>query len=290
MHKIAWTDCTWNPYWGCHNDCSFCYAEKIAKRFAKQTAAIELKYRNENNIIIEDQNDLLRWRLDNFLPTPLFHRFNKIPKNPCKVFVDSMSDIAFWENDDLRNIIKIIEKYPKHIFQILTKSPDLLKEKINFIKLTLPDNVWLGYSIATNNDLIDAIYLGIIDKFAKIPASIHFLSLEPLIINKKNNSFNFLGIDWVIIGGCTGVKDKAINYKLANEIITYCTEKDIPIYFKSWGDYIPADQLLHYDTITRSKIVRKKRVEIDGQLFYKAGAKLSGNIFNGIIYQQFPNV
>jgi protein gp37 len=32
--KIEWCDYTWNPVTGCVNDCPYCYARKIAERFA----------------------------------------------------------------------------------------------------------------------------------------------------------------------------------------------------------------------------------------------------------------
>jgi len=34
MNKIGWCDLTFNPVWGCLNHCEYCYARKIAKRFA----------------------------------------------------------------------------------------------------------------------------------------------------------------------------------------------------------------------------------------------------------------
>lgn len=34
--KIEWCDRTWNPVTGCLHNCPYCYAKKIAERFAKQ--------------------------------------------------------------------------------------------------------------------------------------------------------------------------------------------------------------------------------------------------------------
>jgi len=38
MNKIGWCDMTWNPVWGCRNNCEYCYARKIAGFRYKQIA------------------------------------------------------------------------------------------------------------------------------------------------------------------------------------------------------------------------------------------------------------
>ena len=32
--KIEWCDHTWNPITGCRHDCQYCYARRMASRFA----------------------------------------------------------------------------------------------------------------------------------------------------------------------------------------------------------------------------------------------------------------
>lgn len=34
--KIEWCDSTWNPVTGCLHNCEYCYARKIAERFAER--------------------------------------------------------------------------------------------------------------------------------------------------------------------------------------------------------------------------------------------------------------
>ena len=34
--KIDWADMTWNPLTGCYHGCTYCYARKIAERFASK--------------------------------------------------------------------------------------------------------------------------------------------------------------------------------------------------------------------------------------------------------------
>ena len=77
MSSIEWTEKTWNPATGCTKvspGCKNCYAETMAKRLKSMG---QKKYRNEfeytehHEYIMEP----IRW------------------KKPCKVFVNSMSDL-----------------------------------------------------------------------------------------------------------------------------------------------------------------------------------------------------
>lgn len=36
--KIEWADATWNPVTGCFHSCEYCYARRIAERFAPPSA------------------------------------------------------------------------------------------------------------------------------------------------------------------------------------------------------------------------------------------------------------
>ena len=83
--KIDWCDCTINPVVGCKNGCKYCYAEKINDRF---------KF-------------IPCWRKPQFFEDRLKQLKSKKSKS---VFIDSMSDIGWWENEWLE---KTFEAYPK---------------------------------------------------------------------------------------------------------------------------------------------------------------------------------
>jgi DNA repair photolyase len=51
--KIDWCTHVWNPVWGCENNCPYCYARKISKRFAYKMGNREVKY------LAEDIDDTL---------------------------------------------------------------------------------------------------------------------------------------------------------------------------------------------------------------------------------------
>ena len=292
-HKIAWTDFTWNPYWGCEYNCSFCYAKKFAKRFWATVYIREKTFCSTNQI---PQSTKLMHNLSNFYPTMLWHRMDSIPKKPCKVFVNSMSDISCWKISDFKIIIEKMKLYPNHIFQILTKNPIKLKLLMDTMRIKFSDNIWLGLSLGSieNNTEKDIL------TFRMINAGKHFISLEPYILDitekemqciQPNTYVNYkkvADVSWIIIGGCTGVKNQILQQQKVLEIISFSKHTKIPLFFKSWGDYIPAPQLKYLDSTIQNKILQKKKISIDNIDYYKAGAKLSGNIINNKRHQQFP--
>ena len=193
----------WNPVWGCRNGCPYCYARQLAQRFGKT----------------EDQKA--------FEPTWLQSSFDKsFPKKPSRIFVNSMSDICWWEREWMERVIERIKEYPEHIFQFLTK-----KQSIYF-DYVFPSNCWLGFTVTRNEDIE---YLLILEE------NINFISLEPL--HFKIHLSYLGGYQWVIIGAETGNrKGKVIpQRKWIAEIVDYCKANQIPVFLKDslreiWGD------------------------------------------------------
>ena len=95
MSKIEWCDITWNPAWGCGYGCGFCYARKIAYRFAPVIARREAKFH------MYDEDSYTRFynqfedELANFEFTVLKSQFKtKFRKKPAIIFANSMFDVA----------------------------------------------------------------------------------------------------------------------------------------------------------------------------------------------------
>jgi len=85
---------------------------------------------------------------------------------------------------------------PKHTFQILTKRAGILAEYSKYLIWT--DNTWMGVSVERVS------FTKRIDLLRTTGARTKFLSLEPLLGPLPN--LNLQGIDWVIVGGESGVK------------------------------------------------------------------------------------
>ena len=94
--KIDWCDCTANPVVGCLNGCAYCYARKINDRFH----------------FIDD------WTKPQFFPERLKEFESKKPKS---IFVNSMSDIAKWNDEWLLALYNAMLDNPQHRYIALTK-------------------------------------------------------------------------------------------------------------------------------------------------------------------------
>ena len=209
--SIEWTDATWNPVTGCSKisaGCKFCYAERLALRLK---AMGQPRYADGFSVTLH--HDLLdaprRWR------------------SPRLVFVNSMSDL-FHEKVPLpfiRQVFQTMSECPQHVFQILTKRSERLKEST--AALPWPDNVWMGVSVE------DSRVLSRIDDLLAVPAAIRFLSCEPLI--GPLDALPLHGIDWVIVGGESGPGARPMRPGWALSVLRQCRGRGVPFFFKQWG-------------------------------------------------------
>jgi len=108
--KIDWCDAVWNPVWGCNHSCSFCYARKFAGRFYRTVA-------KANGLSPEEAE-----RLKNFAPIFLPKNFErKFSRRERIIFVNSMSDVNFWEQSWIEKTLKRIERETERVFLFLKK-------------------------------------------------------------------------------------------------------------------------------------------------------------------------
>ena len=195
-NSIGWCDYTWNPLTGCLNNCSYCYARKIFRRF-KKSFIPQIHY--------------------NRLSEPLFAK-------PSRIFVCSVSD--FWGKgipqiwrEEIYNVIKAC---PQHTFQILTKQPqNITDDDINHCP---EENVWIG--VTNTGGEYESIY-----DLQGIPMeNKKFISFEPLLKKPLFNSLEEIG--WIILGAQTNPY-LAPKIEWLNEIIEYAEDVFIPIFMKS---------------------------------------------------------
>ncbi len=225
MSKIEWCDLVWNPVWGCENNCEYCYARKMAKRFGEKMTIKELKiYGNSSNWPIPFYQ--LKSDLKNFKPTWLQSNFDKpLPKKPKRIFVNSMSDIYFWETEWMKKVIDKIKGYPQHTFLFLTKIPYVYEQ------YAFSDNCYLGVTITNQQDMnafAELIWETKFDDKHKL-----FLSIEPIQEKIKL----YVKPDWIIIGAETGNRKNKIIPE--PEWIEPFTNLDIPVFIKNnvWPYY-----------------------------------------------------
>ena len=79
-------------------------------------------------------------------------------------------------------------------------------------------------------------YVSRIDYLRQVPASVRFLSCEPLLGNLE---LNLKGIDWVIVGGESGQKHRELKPDWVKNIRQQCQEANVAFFFKQWGGRTP---------------------------------------------------
>jgi protein gp37 len=224
--KIEWCDTVWNPAWGCLNTCEYCYARKMAWRFGPRVVENDWSQNGNGN---HNDFDKFHDKVVNFKPTWLESNFNKkFPKKPSRIFVNSMSDIAYWEPEWMEKVIYTAVLNPQHMFIFLTKNPNVYYHN-NF-----PSNCLLGITITNQT------YVTIHNKFIYDYQGSNnktFISLEP--IQEKIELFSVP--NWLIIGAETGNRKNKIIPK--KEWIEEFRNIDIPVFMKNNLKDIVGDNL-----------------------------------------------
>lgn len=184
--RIEWCDVTWNPLTGCENGCPYCYARRIASRFATGQA-------QGNDLMICTEKKPFPY---GFQPTFYLNRLTDPSrrKEGMNVFVCSMGDLfAPWVPDDI--IMAVMDaalKAPQHTYMFLTKFPDRYRELHRDMVLPIEKNFWYGVTMERLEDIdLDIPNL--------------FVSYEPIleapITGLKQGSTS---IKWLILGAETG--------------------------------------------------------------------------------------
>lgn len=284
---------TWNPTTGCtrvSSGCNLCYAFTLhdQRHLVNRLAGAEY-------LLAEGHEDAGRMAairaraLGASLPmSPQYDRpFSQVQllpdrlveplhwQRPRGVFVDSMSDLFHPDVPDeyLDQVFGVMMLAPTHIFMILTKRPERMRDYLGSSLIgypvelvvrwleaaselagpgaTLPPaqmiaggalaNVWLGASVENQETADERLPL-----LAETPASIRFVSAEPLIdrINLGKHMWGPLATDqnrierphpdWVIVGGESGDSKhrREMDPDWAREIRDHCYAASVPFFFK----------------------------------------------------------
>lgn len=240
ISRIEWTEQTWNPTVGCTKispGCKNCYAETMARRLkAMGTPGYENGF----------ELTLLPQRLEDPVKR----------KKPTVYFVNSMSDLFHEKiaDDYIERVFAVIEQTPQHTYQILTKRAARMARY--FKNRPVPSNAWLGVSVEDKKYGVPRI-----DHLRKVPASIRFLSVEPLL--QDVGELNLKDIHWVIVGGESGPKARPMKMEWADSVRRQCEDQEVAFFFKQWGGW-----------------------GADGKRRAKAA---NGRILNGRTWDEMPN-
>ncbi len=221
---IEWTEATWNPTTGCDRvspGCDNCYALTLAKRLKAMGSE---KYQADGDPRTSGPGFKLTLHPD-VLELP------KTWRQPRVVFVDSMSDLFHPEVpvEFIRAVLEVVHETPHHTYQVLTKRSQRLVSLAD--QFDWPTNLWMGVSVES------ARYRFRINHLREVPAAVRFLSLEPLLGPLADLQLD--GIHWVIVGGESGPRARAMDPAWVEGIRDQCVRAQVPFFFKQWGGRTP---------------------------------------------------
>jgi protein gp37 len=213
---IEWTDATWNPVRGCTKispGCKHCYAETFAERF-RGVPGHPYEYGFDLRLVPEKLAQPLKWG------------------TPKKVFVNSMSDLFHEAVPDsyIQQVVRVMEITDWHTYQVLTKRDDRLRDMLcgPLASASELDHIWWGVSVENRKQGLPRI-----DSLRRAPATVRFLSIEPLL--EDLGTINLAGIDWVIVGGESGWGARPMDPSWVTSIQEQCEAEGVPFFFKQWG-------------------------------------------------------
>lgn len=211
---------------------------------------------------------------------------------PRMIFLNDMGD-TFTESlpiDWLMPLIPMMARSP-HIWMFLTKRP---KRMLRFFEILecVPDNFWLGVTITSGTERVKDLL--------KIPATVRFLSVEPMLGRIDLPE----GIDFVICGGESGADGRRLSPIDVRLLRDQCILSGIPYFFKQWGEWIPGSQLSEPLTDNKFNITLCVHTSQDvgmmacsspwrihtngGYDFYRVGKKQAGHLLDGVAWRQMP--
>jgi protein gp37 len=218
---------TLNPITGCKNhtpeglclDGLFpCYAYKLANGRLKQ------RYLNNQILPVGQFDDA--FYTNNPLTDPFYPRFweeKLLPRHRISsagyrgrkdkgIFVCDMSDLfgIGIPNEWTDKVLRSIRSNPCDRFYLLTKQPQ------NLIKFSpFPENCWVGVTATGYKAFNNAL-----DKLKCIEAKVKYISIEPLLepIPFNMERLAYCGINWLIIGACTGTYLEMMKLHLKTDI------------------------------------------------------------------------
>jgi len=271
--SIEWTDVSWPIVNGCRRaspGCEGCYAERLAATRLRHTPKYEgLATFSKGGPRWTGLSRL--WEAELEMPLRL--------RDPSRIFVADMGDL-FYEgvpDEVIDRVWAVMLLAPRHTFQVLTKRavrarkylsdprlyervlreadairakrPALMGVGISNPATTPAPWIWVGVSVedqARANERLPHL--------VETPAAVKFVSAEPLLGPVDLSIFLYSGftepphpdvVNWVIVGGESGPKARALDVAWAESLIEQCRRAKTPVFMKQMGPYPEDDGETH---------------------------------------------
>ncbi|MCX7505927.1 phage Gp37/Gp68 family protein [Delftia tsuruhatensis] len=298
--KIEWTDHTFNPWEGCQRvgpGCDHCYAETRNARYSGGQAINWGPGAPRRRTSVSNWNLPRRWNAQ-------AEAFQAQHGRRQRVFCASLADV--FDN-------AVSREWRDELAALILDTPDLdwllLTKRIGNAGAMLgemfldgpPANVWLGATVVNQAEADRDIL-----KLLRIPASVRFLSMEPLLgpvsfegffANPSNiaDGTNALEeLDWVIAGGESGPGARPTHPNWHRELRDQCEAVGTPFLFKQWGEFAPALSGLHFHPLEGcpqflSRAAGQDTHDFgDGYGAVRIGKKAAGRELDGKTWDEFP--
>jgi protein gp37 len=235
--KIPWCDLTWNLWTGCLHGCSYCYAKGIAQHFRPHNGEqFVWGMQTVDTAHAPGGHQTVYVAKDDSPPFPMgwaptyYPRREHEPKTrrkPAFIFVNSMSD-AFgdWVPDSwLDKLFGIMDDAPQHFYLLLSKNPARAADYLIARSRRLPGNIWMGTTVE------DESRRWRLDDLARVPATVRFVSCEPLFGRLDLRPWPWLS--WVIAGAETGPRARPADLDWFRSLRDQCQDLGAPYFLKA---------------------------------------------------------
>lgn len=255
--EISWTHNTFNPWIGCEKvsaACKHCYAEAFSHRY-NQTGKRGLPLWGTPQSSDRRLTSEANWKLP-----PRWNREARKAGQRTRVFCASLADV-FEDRSELvpwrERLFNLVDATPALDWLLLTKRPQNIAAMYpRSWSQRPPQNVWFGTTVE------DRKALARIDHLRAVPATVRFLSVEPLL--EDLGELDLRGIDWVIVGGESGHGARPMRPEWARSVRDQCIAQNVRFHFKQWGEF-----------------------DASGT---RVGKHAAGRLLDGVVWDEYPLV
>jgi protein gp37 len=248
------------------------------------------------------RNDRVDWSGEaRFVPDALAEPLSW--RRPSLIFVNSMSDLFHHSitNEEIAAVFGVMAACPQHVFQVLTKRPERMREWFEWLSAQHEDD---PYTLCLGNaaryiaparwgrvmeetglerDLMECepwplpnVWLGVSAEDQQrwderkhfihdVPAAVHFASFEPLLgpIDLKGTGRLHLG--WAIVGGESGPRARKSDAAWTRDLVQECWDAGIPVFHKQMGANVWDRNDIGFDGETEDEWPDGTETEIVGE-------------------------
>lgn len=218
--NISWAMKTFNSWVGCQKvgpGCDNCYAETWDQRFSSGEHWGPGAPRRRTSSA--NWKKPLKWQ-----------REAEASGERTRVFCASLADVFDNAVDPQwrRDLATLILQTPMLDWMLLTKRignvPKMVEDDFDG---KLPDNVWLGASVVTQIEADRDV-----SKLLAVPASIHWLSMEPLLEAVAIRPEDMKRLDMIVVGGESGANARHFDEEWGRDLLRQARSGGTAFHFK----------------------------------------------------------